>query len=164
MIFKPLKSLFKLINPSAALLHGQKGGMLKQHSLHSPWHLVKYYSIGGKNSEDFLQGTSTNYVEQMYDAWLHDPSSVHISWQSFFKNVDKNARPGQAFRAPPNLVPSNDGVWSFESIHNTMASSSDSQVILEHLKIQLMVRAYQVRGHQLAQLDPLGILFVHSWT
>lgn len=30
--------------------------------------------------------------------------------------------------------------------------------ILDHLKVQLLVRAYQVRGHHLAQLDPLGIL------
>ena len=28
---------------------------------------------------------------------------------------------------------------------------------LDHMKIQLMVRAYQVRGHRLAKLDPLDI-------
>lgn len=28
-------------------------------------------------SEPFLNGTSSNYVEEMYYAWLEDPKSVH---------------------------------------------------------------------------------------
>jgi 2-oxoglutarate dehydrogenase E1 component len=31
--------------------------------------------------------------------------------------------------------------------------------IIDHLKVQLLVRAYQVRGHQKAKTDPLGISF-----
>jgi 2-oxoglutarate dehydrogenase E1 component len=39
-----------------------------------------------------------------------------------------------------------------------LASGAPSGEILDHLKVQLLVRAYQVRGHHLASLDPLGIL------
>ena len=28
-------------------------------------------------AEPFLNGTSSTYVEEMYDAWLADPKSVH---------------------------------------------------------------------------------------
>ncbi|KAG0241728.1 2-oxoglutarate dehydrogenase E1 component, partial [Mortierella polycephala] len=36
-------------------------------------------------------------------------------------------------------------------------SQVGSSDVIDHLKIQLLVRAYQVRGHHIARLDPLGI-------
>ncbi|KHJ74793.1 putative oxoglutarate dehydrogenase, E1 component, partial [Oesophagostomum dentatum] len=35
--------------------------------------------------------------------------------------------------------------------------SSSLQTISEHLKVQLLIRSYQTRGHNIADLDPLGI-------
>lgn len=29
-------------------------------------------------TEPFLNGSTTSYVEEMYNAWLQDPTSVHI--------------------------------------------------------------------------------------
>lgn len=29
-------------------------------------------------TEPFLNGSSSSYVEEMYNAWLQDPSSVHV--------------------------------------------------------------------------------------
>ena len=41
-----------------------------------PWYM---YSRGatGVAAEPFLNGSSSNYVEEMYSAWLEDPKSVH---------------------------------------------------------------------------------------
>ena len=36
--------------------------------------------------------------------------------------------------------------------------TSSSYDVNDHLKVQLLVRAYQVRGHHIAKLDPLEIL------
>ena len=35
------------------------------------------------------------YVEDMYEAWAHDPKSVHPSWDSYFRTG--------GYQAPPNL-------------------------------------------------------------
>ena len=43
-----------------------------------------------------------------------------------------------------------------------LVSDVDTQTVHDHLRVQLLVRAYQVRGHNLAQLDPLGISGVES--
>jgi len=51
-------------------------------------------------SENFLDGTSAAYVEQMYDAWRKDPSSVHVSWSAYFKNIENGLAPGAAFQLP----------------------------------------------------------------
>lgn len=36
---------------------------------------VKFYSSAA--TEPFLNGSSSNYVEEMYNAWLRDPAAVH---------------------------------------------------------------------------------------
>lgn len=43
------------------------------------------------------------------------------------------------------------------ALAESVSSEIPSNEILDHMKVQLMVRAYQVRGHHLANLDPLGI-------
>ncbi|KAJ2371759.1 hypothetical protein IW150_004446, partial [Coemansia sp. RSA 2607] len=55
-------------------------------------------------SESFLSGNVTPYIEEMYAAYLNDPQSVHVSWRTYFANVDKGARPGQAFQMAPALI------------------------------------------------------------
>ena len=51
-------------------------------------------------TESFLNGTSAEYVEQMYQAWLQNPASVHVSWQAYFNQVEKGKPPGSAHAVP----------------------------------------------------------------
>jgi 2-oxoglutarate dehydrogenase E1 component len=105
----------------------------------------------------FLAGSSANYLEEMYQAWTKDPSSVHVSWQAYFKNVSNGASPGTAFALPPNLLPPGNGAGVALAPFDTSAGPATGSEITDHLKVQLLARAYQVRGHHLAKLDPLGI-------
>ncbi|OMH85378.1 2-oxoglutarate dehydrogenase, mitochondrial [Zancudomyces culisetae] len=114
------------------------------------------------SNENFLTGTSSPYVEEMYKAYLEDPQSVHSSWRAFFKNVDKGLKPGQAFAQPPTEIMSGTAIIPpISDIEQMIGSQQESQdgygSVMEHLKVQLFVRAYQVRGHTIANLDPLGL-------
>lgn len=46
----------------------------------------------------FMNGTSSVYIEQMYECWKNDRSSVHKSWDIFFSNVETGAQPGYAYQ------------------------------------------------------------------
>lgn len=107
-------------------------------------------------TDSFLLSTNTNYVEEMYEAWKHDPSSVHVSWNAYFKNLAAGASPASAFTAPPTLVPTPAGGAGVGFVPGELPHTED---VVTHLKVQLLVRAYQVRGHQKARIDPLGISF-----
>ncbi|CAK5075418.1 unnamed protein product [Meloidogyne enterolobii] len=37
-------------------------------------------------AEPFMNGSSGIYIEQMYESWLHDKSSVHKSWDAYFSS------------------------------------------------------------------------------
>jgi len=91
-------------------------------------------------------------------SWKHDPSSVHISWQVYFKNMEDGAMPtSQAFQAPPTIMPSQAA--SMPSLMPTagLGMASGQSELASHSKVQLLVRAYQARGHHKAKTDPLGI-------
>ncbi|KAF7730655.1 2-oxoglutarate dehydrogenase E1 component [Apophysomyces ossiformis] len=106
----------------------------------------------------FLQGNAANYIEEMYEAWLREPSSVHLSWQIYFKNMANGVPPSQAYTPPPTLVPSASArLPDLPGATITDPANASSKEVIDHMKIQLLVRAYQVRGHHIANLDPLGI-------
>lgn len=108
-------------------------------------------------SDSFLQGNTANYVDEMYMAWKEDPSSVHISWQVYFKNMENGDMPiSRAFTPPPTIVSQVGSVPSLRGIQGGLAEEAGGDV-MNHLKVQLLVRAYQARGHHKANIDPLGI-------
>ncbi|KIJ17944.1 hypothetical protein PAXINDRAFT_111700 [Paxillus involutus ATCC 200175] len=99
----------------------------------------------------FANGTNAYYAEEMYRHWRQDPKSVHISWDTYFSGLDHGLPSAKAFQPPPGLIaPPADGA---PALHAAGGAELD-----DHLKVQLLVRAYQVRGHHVAELDPLGIL------
>ena len=98
----------------------------------------------------------------MYLQWLENPASVHASWQSYFKQVQAGAAPGQAYQAPPTLASSAvyrvEGGAAPAAAATGTASAADVQAAVNrNLALENVIRAYQVRGHFMADLDPLGI-------
>lgn len=47
--------------------------------------ISRHKSTAAGVAEPFLNGTTSSYVEEMYNAWLQDPSSVHIVCKTFGK-------------------------------------------------------------------------------
>ncbi|KAM9216735.1 2-oxoglutarate dehydrogenase complex component E1 isoform 3-T3 [Dugong dugon] len=108
-------------------------------------------------AEPFLSGTSSNYVEEMYYAWLENPKSVHKSWDIFFRNTNAGAPPGSAYQSP---LPLSRGSLSTIAQAQSLVEAQPNvdKLVEDHLAVQSLIRAYQIRGHHVAQLDPLGIL------
>jgi len=57
-------------------------------------------------AESFASGANAIYIEYLYSQWLANPSSVDLSWQNYFTNVERNLEPGSAFQSPPTIDPS----------------------------------------------------------
>ncbi|XP_008158816.1 2-oxoglutarate dehydrogenase complex component E1 isoform X1 [Eptesicus fuscus] len=111
-------------------------------------------------AEPFLSGTSSNYVEEMYYAWLENPKSVHKSWDIFFRNTNAGAPPGTAYQSP---LPLSMGALSAVARAQPLVGTQTNvdKLVEDHLAVQSLIRAYQVRGHHIAKLDPLGISCVN---
>ena len=89
-------------------------------------------SVMSTKVDSFMSGSNSVYVEQMYDSWRRDPSSVHGSWQSYFSNLDAGVHPADAFASLPNI---NGGITSGVSVAASggVPMKSDSYVYVYSL-------------------------------
>ncbi len=128
----------------------------------------------------FLYGANAAYIEQLYAQYVEDPSSVAESWQRFFggvadnpENATKAAR-GPEWREPGplkvqngELVSALDGNWSTEAakpakkapqVGPALSPQELAQQVQDSIRALMMIRAYRIRGHLAAHLDPLNLL------
>lgn len=104
-------------------------------------------------ADTFMEGTSSTYIEDMFRSWSHDPTSVHSSWASYFKNLEAGVPSGEAFTAPPRPG------TKLPPFSATARPGQDVSldVISENMRLMLLIRSYQIKGHVVADLDPLGL-------
>ncbi|AZO72733.1 MAG: 2-oxoglutarate dehydrogenase E1 component [Mesorhizobium sp.] len=131
----------------------------------------------------FLYGGNADYIDALYAAYEDDPASVDPEWQDFFAalkddagDVRKNAKgaswakPSWPMQANGELVSALDGNWGLIEKHIEKkvkekavvngAALSDAdvhQATRDSVRAIMMIRAYRMRGHLHANLDPLGI-------
>lgn len=100
------------------------------------------------SNDPFANTTNAYYADEMYRRWKEDPKSVHSSWDAYFKGMDGGLSSAQAFQPPPSTI-----VPNVSPPLDTLSTHPAD----DYLKLQLLVRAYQVQGHNCADLDPLKI-------
>ena len=111
-------------------------------------------------SEDFpLPGTiNLTFVEGLYKDYLRDPASVPPDWQNYFRQI-ANGDSSRVDRMEPRFPASS----IFNPPAGPAAPSRASMAALEKASVNLqdrvdqLVRAYRIRGHMIAQIDPLGL-------
>jgi 2-oxoglutarate dehydrogenase E1 component len=126
----------------------------------------------------FLYGGNGAFVEDLYARWAADPNSVEPSWRAFFTSLHdqtdavKAAVEGPAWTPPqtrqsrPEWVSAIDGMWpaveaklGARIAERQPGVSADAvrAATLDSLRAIMMIRAYRMRGHLAANLDPLGL-------
>jgi 2-oxoglutarate dehydrogenase E1 component len=103
---------------------------------------------------------SLAFVEELYARFLSDPTSVEAGWRDYFEQL----RTGDPFSSTPRLGPSlaPPGLFRAGSTNGHLrapsaADGSGADLALLQDRVDQLVRAYRVRGHLLARLDPLGL-------
>lgn len=107
-----------------------------------------------------LQGGNLAYVEDLFDTYLKDPNSVPEEWRRYFDQL-----PGIPGDHRPD-VPHRDIREQFRYISQNQrryspsqgAPSSISNAEQKQVRVLQLINAYRFRGHQNADLDPLGLL------
>ncbi|WP_380057799.1 2-oxoglutarate dehydrogenase E1 component [Falsihalocynthiibacter sp. SS001] len=134
-------------------------------------------------ASSFLQGHNAEYIEQLYAQYAQDPNAVDAAWQAFFAELGDAGTDVVAEAAGPSwarndwppvpnddLTQALDGQWAAEpeaagkKIKEKAAEQgvkvSDEQIkqaVLDSVRALMVIRAYRIRGHLAADLDPLGM-------
>ena len=111
-----------------------------------------------------ISGSNLEYIEELYESYLEDPASVPEEWQKFFNDL-----PGVA-DSQRREVSLSAVEKQFEGLPRRGAGQiiiqptlSGNQVSASHeakqVSVVQLISSYRVRGHQQANLDPLGIMY-----
>ena len=137
------------------------------------------------HASSFMQGHNAEYLEQLYAQYASDPNAVDAAWQDFFSQLGDAELDVKAEAAGPSwaradwppvpnddLTAALDGQWpaqpetkaAGDKIKAQAASKgvevSDEAIkraVLDSIRALMIIRAYRIRGHLAADLDPLGM-------
>ena len=101
-----------------------------------------------------LAGANATYVEELYELYLSDPDSVSGEWRSVFEELPVQA--SEAVEQPHSRVREYFRRLAQETKHYSV-QVSDPDVDAKQVKVLQLINAYRFRGHQAANLDPLGL-------
>jgi len=129
---------------------------------------VKNNNIFEKTS--FLGGNSS-FIKELYLKYLNNPKSIPQSWVEFFDGLDEDQEVIKKEILGPSWVPrKNNNIKTNllekdlaedkqESIGDTSALKDNYEKEKEQsVKAIAMIRAYRIRGHLIANLDPLEMM------
>ena len=139
------------------------------------------------HASSFMQGHNAEYLEQLYARYANDPKSVDEAWAEFFRTLGDDDRAVKAEAAGPSWARSDwppqpndeltaalDGMWpqplpaeakgagdkiKAKAAEKGVKVSDEAvkQAMLDSVRALMIIRAYRIRGHLAADLDPLGM-------
>ncbi len=108
---------------------------------------------------DFLFGGNSVFLEELFEQYLKDPSSVDPSWRVYFNDHIEFSKIKSTARIinleQPNLETKALAEKTDSQAYDPPLTSGSS--LENSLKARSMVRAYRDHGHMLANLDPLNL-------
>jgi 2-oxoglutarate dehydrogenase E1 component len=134
-------------------------------------------------NSSFLYGGNASYIEDLHARYQQNPASVDAEWQTFFgalkddpAQIQTTARgaswkkPNWPIHANGELVSALDGQWApvektvsdklkgkARSTGIELSAADVQQAARDSVRAIMLIRAYRMRGHLHANLDPLNI-------
>ncbi len=100
----------------------------------------------------FLAGENQAYIEDIYEDYLNDPASVDESWREIFDSLPKADITEQPHSQTRDYF---RRLAKDSTRYHT--SVSDPAMDSKQVKVLQLINAFRFRGHQNANLDPLGL-------
>jgi len=117
-----------------------------------------------------LSGANATFIAEMNRAWRDNPSSVDRHWAAYFEQLGKAADFGADTESGPSwgrpqsrVIGAVDADASIKAVAQAHKSGSNINAgdmraaTLDSLRAVMLIRAYRIRGHLLANLDPLAL-------
>ncbi|MDT8409065.1 MAG: 2-oxoglutarate dehydrogenase E1 component [Wenzhouxiangellaceae bacterium] len=101
-----------------------------------------------------FSGLNAGFVEQLYEAYLDDPDSVSTHWRKTFRELLDGSEDDSLNDTRHRSIEARFEALSRQPAQPQQRSSVDD---FKQAGVLRLINAYRVRGHQRADLDPLGL-------
>ena len=138
------------------------------------------------HGSSFMQGQNAEYLENLQSNFKKNPKSVDAAWQAFFQSLDADFNETLNTPIKPSWIrqdwpqnPSDEftsaftGEWSADAeivdrfseqitakandANITVSNEAVERAVLDSIRAIMIIRAHRIRGHLVADLDPLGL-------
>ena len=108
------------------------------------------------NTDNWPNEINLAYVEHLFGEYQSDPKSVSAQWREYFSSI--TAGSDDRRQPPPRITPARPTtvVRPAPRQGRRQADAAVSSAGLQHC-VDKVVRAYRVRGHRVARVDPLNL-------
>ncbi|MFT7288308.1 MAG: 2-oxoglutarate dehydrogenase E1 component [Halieaceae bacterium] len=108
-----------------------------------------------------IAGGNATYVEDLYEIYLVDPNAVPEQWRDYFDKLPRvETKTSQIQDVPHSTVREHFARISKMRVRTEATVAYDSSAThheRKQVRVLALISAYRQRGHQKAQLDPLGL-------
>ena len=111
----------------------------------------------------FLTGVNSNYIEEYYSLYLQNPKLLPKDWIEFFdglkedsNNIIENIK-GPSWSPKKIKISINDKIGKRDIEKSTSEVFTNNQASKDSVRAIMLIRAYRIRGHLIANLDPLNL-------
>jgi 2-oxoglutarate dehydrogenase E1 component len=102
-----------------------------------------------------LQGANATYVEWLYEQYLAEPGSVPPQWRQYFSTLSPT---GAEIPHGPIVQAVAERLRQRASTGTARAPAAEAAPAIEkQAAVSRLIQVYSLRGHQIADLDPLGL-------
>jgi len=108
-----------------------------------------------------IAGGNATYVEDLYESYLTDPNAVPEQWRDYFDKLPRvESKTTIIDEVPHSAMRERFARISKMRVRTEATVAHDSQATRherKQVRVLALISAYRQRGHQKAQLDPLGL-------
>jgi 2-oxoglutarate dehydrogenase E1 component len=101
-----------------------------------------------------LNGANAPYVEALYEAYLEDPASVPERWGQYFESLGGR---GEDVSHGPLVEALGKRLRGRRAAAGQWPAPTSTQASEKQAAVSRLIQVYSLRGHQIADLDPLGL-------
>jgi 2-oxoglutarate dehydrogenase E1 component len=114
----------------------------------------------------FLAGNNSEFINEFYADYISDPNSLPASWRQFFDGLSEDEKLIYDNLKGPSWGPQKKIKKSFSKLEENKVDNENTidlnlnsikQASKDSVRAIMLIRAYRIRGHLIANLDPLSI-------
>ncbi|MDC3039296.1 thiamine pyrophosphate-dependent enzyme, partial [Candidatus Pelagibacter sp.] len=108
--------------------------------------------------QSFLNKSNSQFIEEMYVRFIENDPELPDSWKKYFSDLNEDLNSVTKEITGPTWGPKKISIdpKRNKKLEENLSGSEKEKV--DSIKAIALIRAYRIRGHLIANLDPLGLM------
>ena len=108
--------------------------------------------------QSFLNKSNSQFIEEMYVRFIENDPKLPDSWKKYFSDLNEDLNSVSKEISGPSWSPKKISIDPKKNKRLEENLNGSEREKIDSIKAIALIRAYRIRGHLIANLDPLGLM------